>query len=66
MSEEPYKNREIDEMFRDIDEKLDRIEAQTTATNGKVKKMIIAIVLIFGILMGYGVKNIPFLLSLLV
>ena len=32
----PYKNREIDEKFEDIKGSLDRIESQTTKTNGRV------------------------------
>lgn len=36
---EDYKNREIDEMFGDINKALIRIEAQTTKTNGRVSKL---------------------------
>lgn len=32
----PYSNREIDNHFKDVKETLERIENQTTATNGKV------------------------------
>lgn len=39
MPEEPYSNREIREMHRDIVSRLDRIEAQTTKTNGRVNKL---------------------------
>lgn len=35
----PYSNRELDEKFIDIKEQLNRIEAQTTATNGKVRNL---------------------------
>ena len=36
MNEEPYHNREIREMFDDVKDALDRIERQTTQTNGRV------------------------------
>lgn len=36
MTEEPYQNREIREMFSEVREALDRIELQTTKTNGRV------------------------------
>lgn len=36
--DENYKKRELDHFFEDITERLERIETQTTATNGKVKK----------------------------
>jgi hypothetical protein len=32
-----YSDREIDTMFKDIKEQLDRIEQQTTRTNGRVR-----------------------------
>jgi len=36
MEETPFSNREIVEKFSDIKEQLDRIESQTTRTNGRV------------------------------
>ncbi len=39
MSEEPFKNREIVEMFNDVKISLTRIEAQTVRTNGRVSKL---------------------------
>ena len=39
MNEEPYKNREIREMFDDIKSTLLRIETQTTKTNGRVSSL---------------------------
>lgn len=36
---EDYQNREIDEMFKDINASLIRIETQTTKTNGRVNKL---------------------------
>ncbi len=37
MQEESYKNRELDEKFGDIKDTLERIEIQTTKTNGRVR-----------------------------
>ena len=39
MSNEPFSNREIKEMFSDMCSKLDRIEAQTNRTNGRVSSL---------------------------
>jgi cellobiose-specific phosphotransferase system component IIC len=39
MSEEPYKNREINEMFEDVQSTLGRIEEQTKKTNGRVTEL---------------------------
>lgn len=36
MPEEPFKNREILEMFRDVKKDLETITVQTTKTNGRV------------------------------
>lgn len=37
--DDPYSNREIVEMFNDIQTQLTRIEAQTTKTNGRVTEI---------------------------
>jgi len=39
MPEEPYKNREIDEFRFDVRNSLQRIEIQTSLTNGRVNKL---------------------------
>lgn len=39
MPEEPYKNREIREMMDDVRNSLQRIEIQTTTTNGRVSQL---------------------------
>lgn len=36
MSEEPYQNREIDNMFNEIKDIMYRVEEQTKRTNGRV------------------------------
>lgn len=65
MAEEHYKNREIDEKFKAVhgrfdtqDESLKRILNQTTATNGKVKKIIIVLFLLIGFVLGISGKEI--------
>ncbi len=39
MNEEPYRNREIDEKFKDIMDSLGRIEIQTTRHNGRLTRL---------------------------
>lgn len=39
MSDKPYSNREIDSHIYDIRNSLQRIEVQTTTTNGRVTKL---------------------------
>ena len=39
MSVAPYSNREIDQMQKEIHQKLDLILAQTTKTNGRVSRL---------------------------
>lgn len=65
--ETPYLNREIREMFEDVKKYLERIEVQTTLTNGKVRKIILAIAVIGGVLAGVVGKEIiiPTLFSIL-
>lgn len=83
----PYENREIDEKFKVLAEKmqgvqnnielrigdnhksvtdsLSRIETQVAFTNGKVKKIILAIIGIAGVLIGLGIEQVGPFLSLL-
>ena len=37
--DQPYSNREIDFHFKEIKETLERIEVQTTRTNGRVRSL---------------------------
>lgn len=62
--EAPYANREIDEMMKDVKEQLNRIETQTTATNGKVRKITIALIALAFFSLGLGLSN-PQLLSII-
>lgn len=39
MSEVPYSNREINRLFGEVKEQLNRIEEQTTKTNGNVRAL---------------------------
>ena len=39
MNEEPYQNREIRDMFDEVKATLERIEEQTTRTNGRVTRL---------------------------
>jgi hypothetical protein len=71
-TEKHYQNREIDAKFEAVhgrfdsqDVTLKRIETQTTATNGKVKKIIIVIVLMIGVAIGQAGKEVlPILIKL--
>ena len=62
--EKPYQKREIDEFMRDIKEALERIEAQTTRTNGRVSSLEIWRGFITGGLVIIGVVLLPILFKL--
>ena len=72
--EKPYANREIDSKFSEVHERfnvqdvaLEKILNQTTATNGKVKKIIIALILTVGFLLGAtGADILPSLLKFII
>jgi hypothetical protein len=71
--EQPYKNREIDLMFNEMHKRLDQQDAtldkilrQTVFTNGKVRKVIIALVLLAGFVLGIsGQSALPALFKVL-
>ena len=81
--EHPYNNREIQQLFLSMHEKidrnredakdqLDRIETtgretqnQVIFTNGKVRKIILALVLAFGLIIGLGFEQLGPVLSIL-
>ena len=65
MTEENYSKREIDMLHEGLHEKLDTIIEKQDFTNGKVRKIIVALILIFGILLGAGSKYVPILLGVL-
>ena len=63
--EKPYQNREVDKMFLAVHDRFDtqdrllkEIVSLQQYTNGKVKKIIIAIFLIGGFLLGFAGKEI--------
>lgn len=49
----------------DVRNSLSRIETQVSYTNGKVRKIIIALVLMFGLLIGLGFDKAGLVLSFL-
>ena len=72
MEERPYTNREHDAKHQEIIGALTRVEEQiikvveqTTITNGKVKRITLALVLLFGISLGLGSQYAPLLLSMI-
>jgi hypothetical protein len=73
MAEKPYQNREVDKMFLAVhdrfdsqDKSLNRIESQVEYTNGKIKKIIVALVLTIGFVLGImGKEIIPLVIKLI-
>lgn len=63
MPTEPYSNRELDAKFATVHEKLDSILEQTTYTNGKVRKIIIALIGLGFFTLGLGIANFTPLLA---
>jgi len=57
MPEVPYSKREIDNLHKGIGDKLDDILKKVTFTNGKVRKIIIFIVLLTGVVIGQTFKG---------
>lgn len=49
-----------------IETKVDGVDTKITYTNGKVRKLIIALVLVFGILIGQNFSNAHDIIQLLV
>lgn len=63
--EERFSNREIREKWDDIASALSRIELQVIYTNGKVRKLIIALVLIAGVVIGQNFANMKEIIGLI-
>lgn len=58
MPEEPFKNREILEMFGDVKKTLTEIKEQTTKTNGRVTRLEkTALILITALVVMLGTSN---------
>lgn len=66
MADAPYSNRELDLKHEIIIQKLDSIDAKVTFTNGKVRKLIIAVATLFGLIIGIEIPTVgSFFTSLL-
>ena len=65
MTEQPFSNREIQEMFSHIKEDLKGIKEQTTLTNGKVRRLYIYLVGVAGLAIGLGIVETKTVLALL-
>jgi hypothetical protein len=66
MPDKPYSKREIDILHDSIHEKLDVVIEQVKYTNGKLKKMTMALVLAFGLIIGLGANDFSTIMSLLI
>lgn len=64
MAEDPLTPREVNTIHKRIFEELKEIKTQVKLTNGKIKKITIALVLLGGIIIGLGVKNVVPILTL--
>lgn len=65
-SEQPYSNREIDNFHREIIMRLERIETQTTRTNGRVNRLTLITLAIVCTIVGFGFRELAPLISFLV
>lgn len=67
-NDQPFTTRELTNLFEHIKGELVAIKEQTQVTNGKVKKLILAVAIIFGILIGTGmdVSNLKVFAALLI
>jgi tetrahydromethanopterin S-methyltransferase subunit G len=52
MPDASYSDRELNARFAKIEEKLETIIVQTVATNGNGRKIIVALILAFGLIIG--------------
>jgi hypothetical protein len=75
MAEQPYSNREHDLIHAGLVKQLDAlntnmitgfkgIHVRQDITNGKVKKLIVALVFAFGLIIGLGAKDFQSVVSL--
>ena len=63
--EKQYSKREIDLLHESIHTKLDTVIEKIDFTNGKVKKIILALAIMFGLLIGAGSEHVPTVLGLI-
>ncbi len=77
MAEDPYSKREVDSIKEHMTGQINGLSVEMLSgfetvnkrldyTNGKLRKVIIALVLVFGILIGAGSRYAPNILSLLI
>lgn len=63
--EPAYSNRELDAQFKLVHEKLDTIDTKVTYTNGKVRKITIALIGVAFFSLGLGSQQLAPLLKIL-
>ena len=66
MTKDPYTAREIDLLHDGIHEKLDEIIKKVDYTNGKVKKIIMALIAVAAFSVGIGLVEARTLINLLI
>ena len=65
MPDEPYSKREMDEFKKDVFERLDRIEVQTTKHNGRMTKLEMWVYTAIGALTMLSVFAVPIIVEYL-
>jgi len=60
-----YSNRELDSLIKGVHEKLDSIEEKVTYTNGKVRKITVALIGVAFFSLGLGSQQLAPLIKIL-